>query len=241
MSKERTRETQEIITAMPIMAHLEELRQRLIRVGLALIVTTAISFIFAEQIIEILKRPMGDALLVFLKPTDSIANFMKVSLIAGVTLAMPVIVYQFFRFLSPGLTKQERRYLLLIVPGATVSFLIGVAFAYFLMLPAAVTFLYTFLQEVAQPFWSLDTYLSMVTRLIFWVGMAFETPLIVFFLAKLEIITTEALTKSRKYAVVVIALAAAVITPTPDPVNMGLVMLPLVLLYEIGILLTRLA
>jgi sec-independent protein translocase protein TatC len=240
MSKELDRERQDP-TAMPIMAHLEELRRRLIWVALALIVTTAISFVFAERIIEILKRPMGDALLVFLKPTDSIANFMKVSLIAGVTLAMPVIVYHFFRFLSPGLTKQERRYLLLIVPGATFSFLVGVAFAYFLMLPAAVTFLYSFMQEVAQPFWSLDTYLSMVTRLIFWVGMAFETPLIVFFLAKLEIISTEALTRSRKYAVVVIALIAAVITPTPDPVNMGLVMLPLVLLYEIGIFLSRLA
>ncbi|MFZ5917436.1 MAG: twin-arginine translocase subunit TatC [Chloroflexota bacterium] len=227
--------------AMSIMAHLEELRNRLIRVALALTLTTAGSFVFVERIIEMLKRPMGDALLVFLKPTDSIANFMKVSLISGVTLAMPVIVYQFFRFIVPGLTRQERRYLLVIVPGATLSFLAGVAFAYFLMLPAAVKFLYSFLQEVAQPFWSLDTYLSMVTRLIFWVGMAFETPLIVFFLAKMGVISTEMLTRNRKYAMVVVAVLAAVITPTPDPVNMGLVMLPLILLYEIGILLSRLA
>ena len=94
-------------TTMPIMAHLEELRQRLIKAAVALLITTAISFVFAEQIIEILKQPMGEARLVFLKPTDSIANFMKVSLISGATMAMPVMVYQFFRFIAPGLSKQE--------------------------------------------------------------------------------------------------------------------------------------
>ena len=228
-------------TAMPIMAHLEELRRRLIRAALALLVTTAISFVFAEQIIEILKQPIGEARLVFLKPTDSIANFMKVSLISGATLAMPVIVYQFFRFAAPGLTKEEKRYLLLIAPGATISFLIGAAFAYFIMLPAAITFLYGFMRDVADPFWSLDTYLSLITRMLFWVGMSFETPLIIFFLAKLDIVSAETLARNRKYAIVVVAIIAAVITPTPDPVNMGLVLLPLIALYEIAIFLARLA
>ena len=228
-------------TAMPIMAHLEELRRRLIKAALALVITTAISFVFAEQIIEILKQPMGDARLVFLKPTDSISNFMKVSLISGVTLAMPVIVYQFFRFIAPGLTKQERRYLWLVVPGATISFLVGAAFAHFIMLRATIGFLYGFLQEVADPFWSLDTYLSLVTRMIFWVGMIFEMPLIIFFLAKLGVISADTLARNRKYAIVIIAIVAAVVTPTPDPVTMGLVMLPLAVLYEISIFLARLA
>ena len=227
--------------AMPIMAHLEELRRRLIKAALALVITTAISFVFAEQIIEILKQPMGDARLVFLKPTDSISNFMKVSLISGVTLAMPVIVYQFFRFIAPGLTKQERRYLWLVAPGATISFLVGAAFAYFIMLRVTIGFLYGFLQEVAEPFWSLDTYLSLVTRMIFWVGMIFEMPLIIFFLAKLGVISADTLARNRKYSIVIIAIVAAVVTPTPDPVTMGLVMLPLVVLYEISIFLARLA
>ena len=227
--------------AMPIMVHLEELRRRLIKAALALVITTAISFVFAEQIIEVLKQPMGDARLVFLKPTDSISNFMKVSLISGVTLAMPVIVYQFFRFIAPGLTKQEKRYLWLVAPGATISFLVGAAFAYFVMLRATIGFLYGFLQEVAEPFWSLDTYLSLVTRMIFWVGMIFEMPLIIFFLAKLGVISADALARNRKYAIVIIAIVAAVITPTPDPVTMGLVMLPLVVLYEVSIFLARLA
>ena len=227
--------------AMPIMAHLEELRRRLIKAAVALAVTTAISFVFAERIIKILKQPMGEAQLVFLKPTDSISNFTKVSLMSGVVLAMPVIVYQFFRFLAPGLTKQERRYLWVVAPGATISFLAGAAFAYFIMLPTAVAFLYGFLDSVAEPFWSLDTYLSLITRMIFWVGMSFETPLIIFFLAKLEIVSAAALARNRKYAIVVIAIISAVVTPTPDPVTMGLAMLPLVLLYEIAIFLARLA
>jgi sec-independent protein translocase protein TatC len=227
--------------SMPIMAHLEELRRRLIKAALALVITTAISFVFAEQIIEILKQPMGDARLVFLKPTDSISNFMKVSLISGMTLAMPVIVYQFFRFIAPGLTKEERRYLWLVAPGATISFLVGAAFAYFVMLRVTVRFLYGFLQEVAEPLWSLDTYLSLVTRMIFWVGMIFEMPLIIFFLAKLGVISADTLARNRKYAIVIIAIVAAVVTPTPDPVTMGLVMLPLVVLYEVSIFLARLA
>jgi sec-independent protein translocase protein TatC len=229
------------VTAMPIMEHLEELRQRLIRAALALIVTTAISFLFAEQIIEILKWPLGDVELVYLKPTDSISNFMKVSLISGATLAMPVIVYQFFRFIAPGLTKQERRYLWVITPGATISFLIGAAFAYFIMLPAAVRFLYSFLDSVAKSTWTLEAYISMVTRLIFWLGMSFETPLIIFFLAKLNIISADALARNRKYAMVIVAIIAAVVTPTIDPVNMGVVMLPLLALFEIAIFLARLA
>jgi sec-independent protein translocase protein TatC len=228
-------------TAMPIMEHLEELRQRLIRTALALIVTTAVSFLFAEQIIEILKWPLGDAELVYLKPTDSISNFMKVSLMSGAAMAMPVIVYQFFRFIAPGLTKQEKRYLWVITPGATISFLVGAAFAYIIMLPAAVKFLYSFLDTAAKPTWSLETYLSMVTRLIFWVGMSFEMPLIIFFLAKLNIISAHALARNRKYAIVIVAIIAALVTPTIDPVNMGAVMLPLLVLYEIAIFLARLA
>ena len=240
MMSEETINQQDSIT-MPIMEHLEELRLRLIRTSLALIVTTAISFLFAEQIIEILKWPLGDAELHYLKPTDSISNFMKVSLMSGAMLAMPVIVYQFFRFIAPGLTKQERRYLWVITPGAAISFLIGAAFAYFIMLPAAVTFLHGFLNSVATPTWTLGDYLSMVTRLIFWVGMSFEMPLIIFFLAKLNIVSADTLARNRKFAIVIVAIIAAVITPTIDPVNMGAVMLPLLVLYEIAIFLARLA
>ena len=226
---------------MPLMEHLRELRKRLIRASIALFITTGISFIFAKQVLVILIAPMGDTPPQALKPTESLGNYMKVALISGVTLAMPFIVYQIGRFLAPGLTKNEKRYMLLLVPGATLCFVTGVAFAYFVMLPAAIPFLQGFMSDIIEQRWAIGEYLSFVTSLLLWIGLAFELPLFVYFLAKIGIIDTEMLTKNRKYAIIIIAVLAAVITPTVDPLNMALVMGPLVILYELGILLSRLA
>jgi len=164
-----------------------------------------------------------------------------VALISGVALAMPVLVYQLIGFIAPGLTRREKRYLYLILPGATLSFVAGIAFAYFVMLPTAIPFLKGFLGDIVQPNWFVDKYISFITSLLLGVGLSFETPLLIFFLAKLGIVTPEVLSRNRKYAVLVIAVLSAVITPTPDPFNMILVMVPLILLYEIGILLAKLA
>jgi sec-independent protein translocase protein TatC len=226
---------------MPLMEHLKELRTRLIRSAIALAITTAISFIFTRQVLTFLIAPMGDTLPQALKPTESIGNYMKVALICGVTLAMPVIVYQIGRFIAPGLTKKERRFMILLVPGATISFVAGVAFAYFVMMPAAIPFLQGFLADIVEQQWAIGEYLSFVTSLLFWIGVSFELPLFVYFLAKIGIVNAEMLSKNRKYAVVIIAILAAVITPTVDPLNMALVMGPLIVLYELGVLLARIA
>jgi sec-independent protein translocase protein TatC len=154
---------------------------------------------------------------------------------------MPVIVYQLGRFLAPGLTKQEKRWLYLLVPGATISFVAGAAFAYFVMLPTAIPFLQGFMSDIIEQSWAIGEYLSFVTSLVFWIGLAFELPLFVFFLAKLGIISPEMLTKNRKYAYLGIAVVAAIITPTVDPLNMLLVMGPLMVLYELGVILAKLA
>jgi len=224
-----------------IIEHLEELRDRLIKSAIALTVTTLFSFIFAKKLLEILVAPMGATPPVSSSPTTNIVVFTKVALISGVVLAMPVLVYQLMSFIAPGLTRQEKRYLYFVVPGATLSFVVGIAFAYFVMLPTAIPFLKGFLGDIIQPNWFVDKYISFITSLLFWVGLSFETPLLIFFLAKLGIVTPAALSSNRKYAVLVIAVLSAVITPTPDPFNMILVMAPLILLYEIGILLARLA
>jgi sec-independent protein translocase protein TatC len=158
-----------------------------------------------------------------------------------VALAMPVLVYQLISFIAPGLTRQEKRYLYFVLPGATISFVAGAAFAYFIMLPTAIPFLKGFLSDIIEPNWFVDKYISFITSLLFWVGLSFETPLLIFFLSKLGIVTPAVLSRYRKYAILVIAVLAAVITPTPDPFNMVLVMGPLILLYEIGILLAKLA
>ncbi len=226
---------------MPLLEHLKELRTRLIRAFLALAVTTAISFFFVEQVLQFLIDPMGPTIPQALKPTEVLGNYMKVALICGVTLAMPFIVYQIGRFVAPGLTKQERRWLFILVPGATLCFAAGVAFARFVMMPAAIPFLLGFLSDVVEQKWAIGEYLSFVTSLLLWIGLAFELPLFVFFLAKLGLVNAEMLSRNRKYAVIGIAVLAAIITPTVDPLNMALVMGPLVVLYELGVLLARLA
>jgi len=224
-----------------IVEHLEELRDRLIKSAIAVAVTTLISFMFARQFLQLLIVPMGETPPVSSSPTTNIVVFTKVALISGVALAMPVLVYQLIGFVAPGLTRREKRYLYLILPGATLSFVVGLAFAYFVMLPTAIPFLKGFLSDIIEPTWFIDRYVSFITSLLFWVGLSFETPLLIFFLAKLGVVTPEVLSRYRKYAVLVIAVISAVITPTPDPFNMLLVMGPLVLLYEIGILLAKLA
>ena len=226
---------------MPLMEHLKELRNRLIWAFGGLLVTTAASLTFAKQVLKILIAPMGDTLPQALKPTESLGNYMKVALLCGVILAMPFIVYQIGRFVAPGLTKKERRYLFLLVPGATLCFVTGVAFAYFIMMPAAIPFLQGFMADIIKQQWAIGEYLSFVTSLLFWIGVAFEEPLFVYFLAKLGIVDAKMLSKNRKYALVLIAILSAVITPTVDPLNMMLVMGPLIVLYELGIILAKLA
>jgi len=226
---------------MPLLDHLKELRNRLVVIAIALLVATVVSLIFAKQAVVILIKPMGDNLPQALKPTETLSNYMKVALICGVTLAMPIVVYEIGRFITPGLSRKEKRYLWLLVPGATLCFVAGVAFAYFVMLPTAIPFLQGFMSDIVKQQWTIGDYLSFVANLLFWIGVSFELPLFVYFLAKLGIISDKTLRKNRKYAVVVIAVLAAVITPTVDPLNMALVMGPLIVLYELGVLLARIA
>ena len=226
---------------MPLLDHLKELRNRLAVIAIALLVATIVSLVFAKQAVVILIKPMGDNLPQALKPTETLSNYMKVALICGVTLAMPIVVYEIGRFITPGLNRKERRYLWLLVPGATLCFVAGVAFAYFVMLPTAIPFLQGFMSDIVKQQWTIGDYLSFVANLLFWIGVSFELPLFVYFLAKLGIISDKTLRKNRKYAMIVIAVLAAVITPTVDPLNMALVMGPLLVLYELGVLLARIA
>jgi sec-independent protein translocase protein TatC len=226
---------------MTTLDHLKELRNRLFKTAIALLIATVVSLIFAKQAVVVLIKPMGDTLPQALKPTETLSNYMKVALICGVTLSMPFIVYQIGRFIVPALNRREKRYLFLLVPGATLCFVTGVAFAYFVMLPTAIPFLKGFLSDIVEQRWTIGDYLSFVANLLFWIGVSFELPLFVYFLAKVGILSDKTLRKNRKYAVIVIAVLAAVITPTVDPLNMALVMGPLILLYELGVLLARIA
>ncbi len=226
---------------LTIFEHLAELRTRLLWATLALVIGTALSMIFASQVLQVLINPLGEQVPQTISPTEGFVVYFKVALICGVTLAMPMIVYQIVRFMLPGLLPQEKKYLYFLLPGVFVCFGSGVAFAALIMLPAAIRFMQGFLQTIIENRWTLDNYISFVTRVLFWMGVVFQTPLLMFFLAKLGLVTAQKLAKFRKYAVLLISVIAAAVTPTPDPVNMMIVMLPLYLLYEVGIVLARIA
>lgn len=226
---------------MSFLEHLEELRGRLAKSVLALLLASAACFFFAKPILVFLLEPMGDYPVIAPRPTTSIGIFMRIALISGVVLATPVITYQLLMFITPGLTRRERRSLYWIIPGVTLSFLGGAAFAYFVMLPSAIPFLLGFLSDVVQPTWMVDEYIPFVLSLVFWVGVSFETPLLVYFLARLGILSSKQLISGWRVAVVAIAVLSAAITPTPDPFNMMLVMAPLLLLYVFGIFLAWIA
>jgi len=225
---------------MSFLDHLNELRNRLVRVFIALIVTTLVSLIFTEQVLKLLIIPYGNPLKV-IGPTESVSIYLRVALMTGAILAMPYILLQLWGFIAPGLEPHEQRYVYIIIPSAFMLFLIGVAFAWFAMVPAAIQFLSGFAPDVFETEWTSDLYVPFVTSLLFWIGVSFETPLIIFFMAKLRIVTAGQLARAWRYAIVVIAIIAAMITPTVDPFNMALVMAPLIVLYFVSILLAKLA
>jgi sec-independent protein translocase protein TatC len=220
---------------MDIWEHIGELRKRLFKALLGLIAATLISFSIAPMLIDILAMPIGGTeALISIEMTENISTFMRVSLLSGFIIALPIIFYQIWAFVSPGLLDNEKRWLMMAIPLATLLFISGVLFAYFIMLPVTLPFLITFMGITTTP--RLINYFNFVTNLLFWVGVLFEMPLVTFILAKLGLITAGGLLQHWRIALVVIALVAAVVTPTGDPVNMGLLMLPLTLLYLLSVL-----
>ena len=151
-----------------------------------------------------------------------------------------MILYQVVMFVAPGLTGRERRYLFLFMPAALVAFAAGVAFAYYVLTPPALRFLLGF-SDVATPLIRISNFVNLMVRLLFWMGVAFETPLVMYMLAQLGIVSAQRLSRFRRYWVVIAFILAAIITPTFDPVNQALVAGPLLVLYELGVLLARLA
>ncbi|HYN89035.1 MAG TPA: twin-arginine translocase subunit TatC, partial [Ardenticatenaceae bacterium] len=165
----------------------------------------------------------------------------RIALVLGLVGAMPVIIYQVIAFLLPALTKREARYLYILVPAATLLFASGVAFGSTVALPAALRWLSGFGTEFAEFQPSLDEYISFITTVLLWLGLGFQTPLVIFFLAKLHIVTYYQLVRNVRWAFLVVTILAAVITPTPDPLNMLIVAIPLMVLYLVGVVLARFA
>ena len=227
-------------TEMSLIDHIEELRRRLLVALIALGIGVTVSLFFGEKIVAFLTIPIGGiSKLQSIEITENLGVYMRVSLLAGVILAFPVIIYEILLFILPGLKRSEKRFVILSIPLATLFFVGGVAFAFLVMLPAALPFLTNFLGVQTNP--RLSSYISFITNLLFWVGVCFEMPLFIYVLARFGLVTPRSMLGFWRQAIVLIAILAAVITPTVDPVNMSLMMAPLILLYFISILFAWLA
>lgn len=224
---------------MGFMEHLVELRNRIFVSAITIAIGTAIGFVFAAQVIEFMRIPFcnlaEDCRFQTIDPTDGVMIYFRVSLLIGGILAIPVVSYQFMAFIVPGLTKKEQRVIFLSLPAVVLLFLVGVAFSWLILVPPALSFLNGFLPTIFRPDWTADGYFSFTTSLVFWMGVAFEAPLIVFVLAMLGVVNAGRLWRNWRIAIVIASIAAALITPTVDPVNMSLVMGPLLILYLISI------
>jgi len=225
---------------LTFLGHLKELRQRLIKSAIAVFITTIISFIFAEQIFHILILPAEGINLIFIEVTEMIGTYMKVSLVSGIILAMPYLVYQVIMFVSPAFTRKEKRNVYLVLPWIALMFAGGVVFSYFVLIPPAMHFLINFGSDIAAPQIKIGNYISVVTRLLLAIGLVFEMPVVTTFLARLGVITPKWLASKRKVAIIFAFILAAIITPTFDPINQSLVAVPLVILYEMSVWLAKL-
>ena len=227
-------------TKSSFLGHLTELRQRLIKGVIAVIVTTIISFVFFKPIFYYLILPAGNIDLIYIEMTEMIGTIMKVCFTSGIILAMPYLIYQLLMFVSPALTRKEKKYIYFILPFVTLMFLGGITFAYFILIPPASRFLITFGSDIATPQIKIGNYISIVTRLLLAIGLVFEMPVITTFLARIGIITSKWLASKRKIAFISAFILGALITPTFDPINQSLVAVPLIILFEMSIWLAKL-
>lgn len=223
-----------------LLVHINALRKHLFRAIGFLFLTTVLSFAFTSQIIDFLAWPIGGIEeLVAIDPTEPIGTFMRVALLSGFALAFPYIALEMWLFAAPGLSRGSRLFALAAIPVATLFFLAGMAFAFFVMMPAALPFLINFMGLTAQI--RPSSYIRFVTGVMFWIGVAFEFPLVIFVLARIGLVRGQMLAQQWRLAIVIIAVAAAAITPTVDPVNMALVMGPMIVLYFLSIVLANIA
>lgn len=229
---------------MTFLEHLEELRWRIIYSIIGIVIGTIIAWIFVDFLVDVvLLKPAKDAgaVLQNLRPFGQLFLFMQIAIMVGIVISIPNIFYQFWKFISPALRKHERRYIFWIVVFSSVCFLAGIAFAYFVMLPLTLKFAAQFGSETIKNEFAIDEYMSIIISVMLAAGLIFELPMISFFLSKLGILKPSYMKKYRRHAIVIIMVAAAFLTPGADPVSQIVLAVPLVLLYEISIFISKIS
>jgi sec-independent protein translocase protein TatC len=227
----------------PFLAHLEELRRRLIVSAIAIGVGFAMSYAFSKQLFSLFILPLTKVLppeskLIFTNLPEMFITYIKVSLVAGIILAVPVIFYELWMFLAPALYQNEKRYLVPFVVSSSILFILGALFGYFIVFPYGFKFFMSFATEDIQALPSVKQYFSFATRLLLAFGLVFEMPIVVLFLTKIGLVTPDAMKRYRKFAILGAFILAAILTP-PDVATQIMMAVPLIILYELSIFLSK--
>ncbi len=222
--------------SMSLIQHLEEFRKRLITCLIAIVVTSAASFLYVEEIRYLLIRPAGSLELIYITPPEALMANIRLAILSGIILAMPILVYQFLAFIMPALYKNEKKILFPIVIAMLLMFSVGIAFAYTIAFPFAINFFLKFASEDLIPMFTITQYIAFVTQFLLTFGLVFQLPLLFLVLGMMNVVSAPFLRKNRKYVLLVIAVGSALITP-PDVISQLMIGGPLWLLYEVGILL----
>ncbi len=220
---------------MPLVDHLEELRQRVLRSLIAVVLSAGLSLVLVRPLVRLLEAPAGTIRFLQLAPGEFLFVSIKVAGYAGLAIALPYIFYQGLAFILPGLTQKERRLIAPAVAGSAILFLIGLVFAWWALVPAALRFLISYGADVVEPIWSIERYLDFVLLLMLATGLAFQLPVLQLLLGALGLLKWKQMLSSWRWVVMTAALAGAVLTPSTDPVTMLLLASAITALFLIGV------
>lgn len=231
---------------MSMTEHLVELRKRISRSLIALGVGFGVCYYFKDFVFYIITRPLVNVLeknsrLIYTGLTEAFFTYMKIAFFASLIITSPFILYQIWKFISPGLLLKEKKYVVPFVVSSSLLFIGGVSFGYFIVLPPAFKFFVSFNNEYLQALLSFKDYLSLFVTFLLGFGLSFQLPIFIFFMTKLGIVNPEILSKQRRYAILIIFIIAAILTPSPDALSQILMAIPLMFLYEISIFVSKFA
>ncbi|MBN1470615.1 MAG: twin-arginine translocase subunit TatC [Syntrophaceae bacterium] len=231
---------------MSLTEHLIEFRKRLTRSLIALGIGFGVCYYYKDFVFDIITRPLTQVLpksshLIYLGLTEAFFTYMKIAFFASLIITSPYILYQIWKFISPGLLPQEKKYVVPFVISSSSLFIGGILFGYFIVLPTAFEFFVSFNNDYLKAMLSFKDYLSLFVTFLLGFGLSFELPIFIFFLTKLKIVNAKMLSRQRRYAVLIIFIIAAVLTPSPDALSQILMAIPLMLLYEISIFVSKFA
>ncbi len=231
----------DVFEEMTLVEHLDELRSRLVKTCIGIGIAFIFGLFLTRPMLGIVRDNANVERFDVIDATEPITDFFKTALYIAIAFALPLIFYQIFAFVSPGMTRKEKRYMYGSLPFVVIFFLLGVAFAFFLAIPRAFEFLSNFNSDLFDYSPTYGSIAAFYMQVSLGLGIAFELPIIMFLLARLGIISPKRMSSSRRYAIVIVLVAAAIITPTPDPFNMLFVAAPIYLLYELGIIFAKIA